>query len=118
MSTKPRFLFDVGVGKIVENWVKAQGYDVMAVRDINPKMPDVDILKMAEKERRVVVTMDKDFGELVFGSGKKHSGVLLLRLDEATSEEKLAVVKEILDKHLDDISGHFCVYHNQVLRVR
>ena len=118
MNTKPRFLFDVGVGKVVEDLVKSQSYDVLAVRNIDPKMTDADILEKAEKERCVVVTMDKDSGELVFASGRKHGGVLLLRLDDARSEEKLAVIKEIFDKHLNDLVDHFCVYQNQILRIR
>lgn len=60
-----KLLFDVGVSRKAEQFFLAQGYDVKAVRDLDPKMLDHDILELAVKESRLVVTMHKDFGELV-----------------------------------------------------
>lgn len=94
MKTRPKFIVDVGVSNVVENWVESQGFDVLKIRSVNPKMSDLKILELALEEKRIVITMDKDFGELVFRSQKKHHGVLLLRLDDATSDEKLAVIKK------------------------
>lgn len=64
-----KFLVDVGVGKKVERWLKENGYDVMPARDINPKAADSELLHLAVAEKRMVITMDKDFGELVYNSG-------------------------------------------------
>jgi len=118
MKSELKFVIDVGVGKVVENWIKALDFDTISVRELNPKMPDVDILKLAEKENRIVITMDKDFGELVFSRKKKHDGVILLRLDDATSLDKLAVVRLIFSKYENQLSGNFCVYQNNTLRIR
>lgn len=60
---KLKFLADVGVGKKVERWLVNQGYDTTSVRDIDPRFSDKEILKIAVSEKRMVVTMDKDFGE-------------------------------------------------------
>jgi predicted nuclease of predicted toxin-antitoxin system len=79
-----KFLVDVGVGKKVEQWLQRGRYDIKAVRDINPKMDDREILGIAVSEGRMVITMDKDFGELVYNSGFQHAGVLLLRLNHET----------------------------------
>ena len=90
MTTKEiKFLMDVGVGKIVDLWLLNHGYNVKSIRDINPRMPDPEILKIAVTERRMVVTMDKDFGDLVYNSGQAHAGVLLLRLEDANADEKI-----------------------------
>lgn len=75
-----KFLIDVGVGKKVENWLRENGYDVLAVRDIDERAKDSKILQFAFETQRMIITMDKDFGELVFNSGKTHAGVLILRL--------------------------------------
>ena len=72
-----KFLVDVGVGKKVEQWFTRSGYDAKSVREIDPRMEDRDILRMAVSESRMVVTMDKDFGELIYHSGRGHKGVLL-----------------------------------------
>lgn len=118
MTDKLKFLADVGVGKKVERWLAKNGYDVKCVRDINPTANDSEILHLAVTENRMVITMDKDFGELVYNSGKLHSGVLILRLEDANGEQKITAVRKILSEHLNRIYGKFCVFQNERLRIR
>ena len=66
----------------------------------------------------MVITMDKDFGELVFRSGQPHNGVLLLRLEDATGMEKAEIVKMILENYSSEMEGKFCVFMNGRLRIR
>jgi predicted nuclease of predicted toxin-antitoxin system len=109
---------DVGVGRAVETYLRQAGHEVYSVLDVNPSAPDEAILLMAEEQEAMVVTMDKDFGKLVFRSRRKHAGVLLLRLEEATGAEKVDVVRQILDRHGQELVGRFCVYQNGRLRIR
>jgi predicted nuclease of predicted toxin-antitoxin system len=81
-------------------------------------MDDADILAWAVQEQRLVITMDKDFGELVYHSGQAHAGVLLLRLDQANSQEKVQTVAAIFAQQGDQLAGHFSVYQNGNLRIR
>ena len=111
-------LVDVGVGTAVEGWLRAAGHDAAAVRDRDPRMPDQDILAWAVLEQRIVVTMDLDFGELVYLSGQNHAGVLLLRLDDADSAAKVRAVEAIVTAYADHLPGHFSVYQDGRLRVR
>ena len=97
-AIKLKFLVDVGVGRGVEKFLSEAGYDTKAVREIDPRLADETIIRIAEAENRMVVTMDKDFGELVYHSGMKHSGVLLLRLEDAPGNRNLHVVKYIVEK--------------------
>lgn len=113
-----RILVDVGVGKAVEEWFRVNGHDIQAVRDRDPKTDDADILAWAVSEQRIVITMDKDFGELVYHSGQAHSGVLLLRLEDASSEEKVRLVDEIVNTYADQLPDSFAVYQDGRLRVR
>ena len=78
------FLVDMGVSNRLESFLADQGYDVKAVRSLDPRMPDLEIIRLAGAEQRMVITMDKDFGELVHRSGEAHRGVLLLRMEGAT----------------------------------
>ena len=66
----------------------------------------------------MVITMDKDFGELVYRTNVNHTGVLLLWLDSYSSQEKVNVINRILEEHLDKIVGKFCVYKDNNLRIR
>ncbi|MBI5236738.1 MAG: DUF5615 family PIN-like protein [Deltaproteobacteria bacterium] len=87
--------FSVDVGKKVEQWLAENG-----------------------KEGRMVITMDKDFGELVYNSGKLHSGVLILRLEDANGGKKVETVKKILCEYSDKLYGKFCVFQGERLRVK
>jgi len=81
-------------------------------------MADQDILELAVREKRLVLTMDKDFGELVFLSGLSHSGVLLLRLEDADAAAKVLAVASIFSQHAARLEGAFSVYQSGHLRVR
>jgi predicted nuclease of predicted toxin-antitoxin system len=108
----------VGVGKKVEEWFRENNYDVKCVRDINIRAKDADILRLAALENRMIITMDKDFGELVYNSGMLHSGVLILRLDDAKGEDKVDIVKRIVTGFSEKIENKFCVFQDGKLRIR
>ena len=115
---KIKFIVDMGVSKKVEDWLLKNDYDIKAICDIDPRMRDIDVLRLAVTEKRMVITMDKDFGELVFNSGLNHYGVLLLRLEDANSDKKVKTIQEILEKYEDKLQNNFCVYQNEKLRIR
>ena len=113
-----RFLVDFNVGRAVANYLRQSGYDVTSVGDVDPRMNDAGILLWAVREQRVVLTMDTDFGELVYHSGHAHAGVILLRMPGARRDTKVGIVKWILEHHASDLPGHFCVFHAGRLRIR
>ncbi len=88
------------------------------MRNIDPKMTDEEILKIAVLDDRLVIIMDKDFGELVYNSNLCHTGVLLLRLEDAQSEEKVKVVEKILSQYKEELYHNFCVYQKGKLRIK
>jgi len=92
--------------------------DGTGVRDIDPRMEDEEIIRTAVSENRMVITMDKDFGALVYHSSMEHSGVLLLRLEDATGTDKLQIVKHIMKNYSDRIKNCFCVFQDDKLRIK
>lgn len=117
-SSELRFLIDVGVGKGIEKYLQEDGYDVKIVRDIDPCMEDKEIIRIAVSENRMIITMDKDFGKLVYHSSMKHSGILLLRLEDAIGSKKLQIVKHIMKNYSDRIKNCFCVFQNDKFRIK
>ena len=113
-----KFIVDVGVGRSIEEWLSSQKFQVLAISSINPEMEDYQIIKLAIKEDGIIITMDKDFGELVFKNNNLHKGVLLLRLDDAVSEEKLAAIQNLIPEHLEQLKNNFSVYQNGKLRTK
>ncbi len=117
-TKKPRFLVDVCIGKGVEDWLVEKGYDIQTVREIDSRMSDMDVLKLAVTEKRTVMTMDKDFGELVYHSGMSHAGILLLRIEDAASKEKERILERILATYENKLIYNFCVFQDGRLRIR
>ena len=113
-----RVVVDVGVGPAAEEWLRRNGHDVQAVRDHDPRMSDTDILAWAVRDQSLVITMDKDFGELVYLSGQAHAGVLLLRLEGAKSQEKANAVEKVFTQFGDQLEGKFSVFQDGRLRTR
>ncbi len=113
-----KFLVDVGVGKKGERWLKSEGFDVLTVRDLDPRAKDLQILQWAVDEQRIVVTMDKDFGERVYNSNLHHAGVLILRLEDADGDAKVKVTRKTPAEYSDNTESRFCVYHDGKLRIR
>lgn len=111
-------LIDISAGRTIVRATRAIGHDAAFVRDRDREMVDEDILAWAVSERRVVVTMDKDFGELVFRLGLPHAGVLLMRTDGARSAERVAAVTSVLDAYGDQLPERFAVYQNGRVRFR
>lgn len=118
MESSYSFIVDVGVGKAIENWLFNENYKVISIRDLNPEMQDEVIIELAVKEDAIIITMDKDFGELIYKENKTHKGILLLRLEDAVAEEKLAVLQNIFPIRLNNIKNNFAVFQNGILRIR
>ena len=73
-----KFLVDESTGKKLAKLL-ATKYDALFVGDILKSAKDEDILKFAERDERILITDDKDFGRLVLMLGKPSSGVIFLR---------------------------------------
>ena len=83
-----------------------------------PRADDPDVLARAAREDRVLVTNDKDFGELTFRGGKAHAGVLLLRLHDESPANRVRVVRAVLAQWADRLAGSFTVATENEVRFR
>ena len=107
---------DVNLGISISRFLQSQGHDVKSVIQINPTMPDEDILSLAFEEGRIVVTIDKDFGELIFKHRKAHRGVI--RLEDTTTNIKLHYLEKLLNEYSDQLIDHIIVIQNGIIRIR
>ena len=83
------------------------GFDVKWIPDYNCAMDDADLLTMAKQENRILLTNDKDFGELVFLQKKLSLGIILLRVKGQSTKEKVELVEKLIFSHSDKIPNHF-----------
>ena len=113
-----KFLADVNVEKKLVDYLKEQQFDVLWIPDYNCALNDDDLLKLANKEKRVLITNDTDFGEIVFMQKKLSSGIILIRIKDQCVNTKLSVLKKLLKLYQDRIINNFVVISEKKIRIR
>lgn len=98
--------------------LRHQGYDVVWVRTDAPGSSDRIILARAQAENRIIVTFDKDFGELAFRVGlPTASGVILFRIASSSSEHIAQLVVVVLASRTD-WAEHLTVVESDRIRMK
>lgn len=97
-----KFLVDACAGRRLAEWLRGRGHDVSESRERGPDPGDRVLLGRALKEDRVLVTMDKDFGRLVFFEQAGHCG--LVRLPDVPAAQRIGLMEQVLARHEDDLS--------------
>lgn len=113
-----KFMVDASTGIASARYLQAQGYDVIFVGEWNPKAADIDIVRFALTEQRIIITNDKDFGEQVFRDQQQHGGVLLLRLADDRTITKLRVIQAVLAQYEGQLANTFVVATERHIRIR
>jgi len=114
-------MVDESTGMAVVNYLRSLGYDVLAVAETISQAADSDVLARASSEGRILVTNDKDFGELAFRVGQVHQGVqgvLLLRLQDESPTNCVRVLKAVLEQYAARLPSHFTVATESGVRIR
>jgi len=113
----PRFIVDECTGPAVADWLNMQGFETISVFNELRGLKDKDILAIAIKERCIIITNDKDFGELVFKQNLAHKGIILLRLSDERSRHKIEILKKLLAINLYNLAGNFTVVTGTTIRI-
>jgi predicted nuclease of predicted toxin-antitoxin system len=98
--------------------LRADGHDIVYIREIAAGVDDRTVLQMAASQDRILMTEDKDFGELVVRLGLPAYGIVFLRMDPADSDTKLARLREIIASHGDRFAGSFVTVDEAKVRFR
>jgi len=111
-----KFLIDRCAGRRLADWLRASGHEVLEARERGADPGDATILVWAASEQRILVTMDKDFGNLVFLQGGRHCG--LVRLPDVPAQARIEMMEQILDRHAADlIAGAIITVRGSRIRV-
>jgi len=112
-------LADENIAGPVVDRLRADGVDVLWVTEVAAASRDEDVLDLASREGRILLTDDKDFGELVVRHGRAHAGVVLLRLAGMPLARRAELVSSFLRSSLAEIRGAFVVVdHDGRVRIR
>ena len=76
-------------------------------RPLGPDSGDRALLELAESENRVLVTMDKDFGEFIYPRRISHAG--LIRLRDVRVARRIEMIEELIDQYSDALEDRAIV---------
>ena len=104
-------------GTVIQE-LRQRGHDVLSVKEAMRGAADEDILARAQRDNRLVLTHDKDFGELAFRFGlPSDCGVILLRLSGDSPEQDNQRAIDVLEDRTDWV-GYFSVVTDDRVRMR
>jgi predicted nuclease of predicted toxin-antitoxin system len=112
------FLADENFPRDAVEALRAEGHDVLWIRTEYPGITDPEVLSIAQAENRILLTFDKDFGELAFVTLLPAScGIVLFRLQAASANILAQKVIDTISLRTDWV-GHFSVVENNKIRMR
>src|SRR5437016_14455296 len=104
-----KLLVDECTGPAVAHWLEQQGHDVFSVYSQARGIDDDRVLEIAQAEGRILITNDRGFGEKVFRERRPHHGVVFLRLADERAENKIRVLKRLLESYGEILIDQFVV---------
>jgi len=97
--------------------LRLAGYDVVSITEQMPGADDETVIDFARSERRLLITEDKDFGQLVFAAAKQNSGVILIRSPASARSALAAAVLKLLSDNGENLYSRFAVLEPGRVRV-
>ena len=113
-----RFLLDVcASSRSMHALLTGMGHDVLSAFERDPRATDEELLALANEEQRILITEDKDFGELVFLRQLQHP--CIIRFGDMRVEEKVAKMRDLIEHHADEMhGGALIVVTSSLVRIR
>ena len=113
-----KFIADANVETVIVQWLRSIGHDVVWAVELSHSFTDSEILNLANQEKRILLTYDRDFGDLVFRRRLATEGVILLRMQSPLQTERFSTLKNYWDTLERCLGGHFIVVSDHKIRIR
>ncbi len=113
-----RLVADESVEGPTVSALRDAGHTVLFIAETSPGIEDEEVLSFARREQALLLTADKDFGELVFRNREPHCGVLLIRSPEDDPDENAVNTLAVLNQHGPALLDRFSVLAGRALRIR
>jgi predicted nuclease of predicted toxin-antitoxin system len=113
-----KFFADEGVDGQIVSVLRENGFDVLYAAENIAGTEDQEVLRIANQEDRVLITRDKDFGELAYQNHMIHAGIILNRLYELSSQKKAETVLSVIKEFQEELIGKFTVIQPGKVRIK
>jgi predicted nuclease of predicted toxin-antitoxin system len=113
-----KFIADECVDWQIIEYLRKICYEILYVLEIEPGISDEKVLDIANKESAILITSDKDFGEMVFRQNRINSGIILIRLTGLQPDVKATITATAIKAHREKIKNNFMVITSETVRIR
>ncbi len=113
-----KFLADESVDFRIVKSLRESNYEIQAVIELDPGLSDEDVLKMANELEAILITEDKDFGELTFRLKKPNKGIILIRMSGVPIQDKINKIKLVLQNYINQLSNSFTIISENKIRIK
>ena len=113
-----RFLADENVSRLVIERLRADGLEVSSISETRSGAPDRNVLQTADLEGRILITEDRDFGELVIRQRMAVRGVILLELDRLSNLAEAERVSHAVSTYAEKLLDNLVVIEPSRVRMR
>ncbi len=113
-----RLVADESIDAPIVERLRRCGHEVLFVAELDPGIDDEGVLALANDRDALLLTADKDFGELVFRLGRVTTGVILVRLAGLKPRRKAKIVEACVGKHGEELPRTFTVIAPGGVRIR
>jgi predicted nuclease of predicted toxin-antitoxin system len=104
-----RFLADESCDFSVVRALRSAGHEVLAVAELTGGADDLAVMEMATREGRVLLTEDKDFGQLVYARSQQSGGVIFIRYPSNARKTLSKAVVSLVSETQEELLGRFVV---------
>lgn len=111
-----KFIADVNVEKSIIDYLNENGYDVKWIPDYNSEITDEELFNLARKEKRILITNDKDFGKIVFLQKKISTGIILIRMKGRRGSDKVKRIRNLLEDYHEKLLNNFVIISERKYR--
>ena len=112
-----QFLADESCDFLLIKTLREAGHDVLAVSEIMPGAEDSDVIHLSVREKRVLLTEDKDFGQLVYAHGQSSVGVIFLRFPFSARKQISRDLSTLIERQGERLNGCFVTVQPGRIRI-
>jgi predicted nuclease of predicted toxin-antitoxin system len=113
-----KILADESIESEVVAGLRSGGHEVEDIKELSPGISDEQVLLKAIETDSILLTNDKDFGELIFRDRRASNGVILLRFGRLELSEKQDLLAAALKEYGHEIAGSFTVLTSVGVRIK
>ncbi len=113
-----KFVADESLDFQIVSRLRQDGFAIFYIAEMTPGISDTEVLDLANSNSALLLTADKDFGELVFRKRLISGGVVLIRLAGLSAEHKAEIVSSAVKLHSGELRDSFAVIAPGHIRIR